>query len=252
VVIFAKGFSNPDDILLAPDGSLLVSDIGDGTVKQVGLDGSVKVLVSGLSIPEGIVILPDGSLVIAEQGKNRLVRFDPAAQTLAPFLNLKNKTGQDGVDGIALDAREQGAESILIPDSPNGILWRSSLDRKTMAKVASGFSRPTGAWVEPDGSLLVTDEYGGALKRVHPDGRIDNLAKLPVPDDVIEDTAGNIFVAALGDNAIHVIPAATQEENILVSGLAGPQGLAFDSTGNLVVTESGRKRLTVIMIRDHG
>src|SRR5512147_2734497 len=140
-VTLAKGFSNPDDILLAPDGSLLVSDIGDGTVKQVSPDGSVKVLVSGLSVPEGIVILPDGSLVIAEQGKNRLVRFDPAAQMLTPFLKLKNQTGQDGVDGIALDAREKGAESIIIPDSPNGILWRSSLDGKTLTKIASGFAR---------------------------------------------------------------------------------------------------------------
>jgi sugar lactone lactonase YvrE len=249
IVVLAGNLPGPDDLDLAPDGSLYLSDVVDGTVKQYTLDGRLRVVVSGLSEPEGIVALPDGSLVIAEQGKNRLVRYDPQTKALEPFLNLENKASALGVDGIVLDARPPATATIIIPDSPNGTLLRASLDGRTVTEIAQGLVRPTGAWVEADGSLLVTDESAGTLDRVRPDRRLEKLADLPVPDDVVEDDAGDIFVTTLGDGAIHVIPAATRQDSVLVTGLAGPQGMSFDADGNLVVTDPGHRRLIKIVIR---
>ncbi len=104
-------------------------------------------------------------------------------------------------------------------------------------------------WVEADGGLLVADETGGTLDRVRPDRTLEKLADLPVPDDVVEDGAGNIFVTTLGDGAIHVLPAATGRDSVLVTGLSSPQGMAFDADGNLVVTDAGHHRLVKVVIR---
>jgi sugar lactone lactonase YvrE len=248
VVVLAKNLPGPDDLVLAPDGSIYISDISTGTIQQYKPDGSLQVLVAGLSVPEGMLILPDGSLLIAEQGKNRLVRYDLKTKTLVPFLNLSNQTGLEGVDGIALDNHLPDASTIIIPDSPNGTVLRASLDGQSVTVIAQGFARPTGAWVEADGSILIPDENGGALKRIRPDGVVEKLADFSIPDDVIEDRTGNIFVVTLGDGAIHLIPATGGRETVLAAGLSSPQGIIFDADGNLVVTDPGHHRLIKVIL----
>ncbi len=245
IITLAGQLPEPDDLLLAPDGSILLSDIGDGTVRRYTQANGLQPFLSGLSAPEGMVLLPDGSLIIAEQGKNRLIRYDPATQALTSFLDLRNTTSQDGVDGIAWDASSQ---TIIVPDSPNGTILRVSADAQSVTQIASGFARPTGAWVEPDGSILVVDENGNSLDRVHPDGSIEKLGVYSIPDDVIEDSAGNIFVVTIGDNAVHFISAATHQDAVLAGQIIDPQGIIFDTDCNLIVTDPGNHRLIKLVI----
>lgn len=247
-VVLAGNLNAPDDLALAPDGSMYISDINDGTVTRLTPDGQLLPVVSGLNIPEGMVILPDGTLIIAEQGWNRLDHYDPATNHLSPFVRLVNNTQQEGVDGITLDAHDPQAITVIIPDSPNGTLLRASLDGQRVTLIAKGFIRPTGAWVEPDGSILVVDEDGNSLSRVHPDGTIDKLASLPTPDDVVEDQAGNIFVNTLGDGAVHLFSAATGQDTILAGGFINPQGLVLDLDGNLVVADAGHHQLVKLVL----
>jgi sugar lactone lactonase YvrE len=249
IIILADHLTDPDDLLLAPDGSIFLSDVGDGTIKRYTDANGLQLVLSGLVEPEGMVLLPDGSLVIAEQGRNRLVRYDLNKQTLAPFLDLTNKTGQAGVDGLAWDASSQ---TIILPDSPNGTILRVSPDGRTVTQIASGFARPTGAWVEPDGGILVVDENGNSLISVHPDGRIEKLDTLSIPDDVIEDGSGNILVVTLGDNAIHLILRGTGQDKTLSTPLIGPQGIIFAADGNLIVTDPGNHRLLKLVIHSPG
>jgi DNA-binding beta-propeller fold protein YncE len=247
-VVLAANLNAPDDLALAPDGSIYVTDINEGTVMRLTPDGQMLAVVSGLNVPEGIVILPDGSLVIAEQGWNRLVRYDPATNRLAPFVRLVNDTGLMGVDGITLDNHIQTTVTVIIPDSPNGTLLRASLDGQRVTLIARGFGRPTDAWVEPDGGLLVVDENANSLSQVHPDGTIEKLSDLPIPDDVVEDQAGNIFVTTLGDGAVHLISAVTSQGTILAGGFINPQGLILDLDGNLVVADAGHHQLVKLVI----
>jgi sugar lactone lactonase YvrE len=248
VMVLAQGLAGPDDLVLAPDGSIYISDVSSGKIQQVQGNGSVRTVVSGLSEPEGMVFLPDGSLVIAEQGKNRLVRYDFKAKHLGLFLALKNQTGQAGVDGIVLDVHDPSRETIIIPDSPNGAVRQSSLDGMTVVTLATGFARPTGAWVEPDGSLLVVDENAGRLARIHAGGSAETLASLSIPDDVVEDPQGNIFVATLGDHAIHVISGPDYRNQVLTAGLSAPQGIILAADGNLIVADQGNHRVIKLLI----
>jgi sugar lactone lactonase YvrE len=249
IVVLASNLPGPDDLLVTADNSIYISDVVDGSIKRLAPNGTLQVVVSGLKDPEGMVMLPDGALLIVEQGTNRLVEFNFKTKKLTPFMPLTNTSGQLGVDGIALDTHRADRASIIIPDSPNNTLLRAGLDGETVTSIAAGFARPTGAWVENDGNILVVDENGGALKRVHPDGKIDILARgFSLPDDVVEDKAGNIFFNSIGDNAVYEIMAGTNKSFVLASGLAGPQGLALDVSGNLVVSEPGNYRLVKIVI----
>ena len=242
-MVLANDFLEPDDLVLAPDGSVYISDVTAGTIKQYTQNGSLNLILSGLSAPEGMAFLPDGSLVIAEQGTNCLVRYDFASNTLALFLDLVNNTDQLGVDGIIWDG-----SNLIVPDSPNGTVLAVSADGKSVRQLASGLARPTGAWAEAGGNLLIADENGNAIIRLHPDGTLEQVASLPVPDDVVADSNGNIFVAAIGDNAIHVITAQNNQDLILVNGLIDPQGIIFDIDGNLIVTDSGNHQLLKVLI----
>ena len=245
IVVLANDFLEPDDLVLAPDGSVYISDVRAGTIKQYTQDGRLNLILSGLSSPEGMAFLPDGSMVIAEQGTNRLVRYDFASNTITPFLDLVNNTNQLGVDGIFWNGSE-----LIVPDSPNGTVLAVSADGMSVRQLASGLARPTGAWPEADGSLLIADENGNKVVRLHPDGALEQVASLSVPDDVAVDSNGNIFVAAIGDNSIHVITTQDNQDIVLVNGLIDPQGIIFDADGNLIVTDSGNHQLIKILI--HG
>ena len=243
VLVLANNLPEPDDLVLAPDGSIYVSDVTEGTIKQYTRDGQLNPILSGLSAPEGMAFAPDGSLVIAEQGRNRLVRYDFKSKTLTPILDLSNHTHNLGVDGILWDGI-----NLIVPDSPNGTVLEVSLDGKTVRQLSSGLVRPTGAWSEPDGNLLIADENGNAVMRLHQNGTLEKIATFSIPDDVIEDPNGNIFVITMGDDAIHLITVQNKEDVVLVSGLADPQGLIFDLDGNLIVTDSGHHQLLKVII----
>jgi sugar lactone lactonase YvrE len=242
----AKGFGGPDDLALMPDGTILFSDVGNGTINHIVRDGTVTTLLRGLNEPEGIVVLPDGALIVAEQNKNRLVHFRPnSGQPATTWLQLENKTGKPGVDGIVRDA---ATSDIIVPDSPNGRVLRVSANAQNVRVIATGLVRPTGAAVERDGSIIVADENGNAVQRVRANGRVESLGHFTMPDDVAIDAAGNIFVASLGDNSIRLIDAHDGAVR-LIATLRNPQGIVVDADGNLIVAEYGLNRIVRLKIR---
>jgi sugar lactone lactonase YvrE len=230
---------------------LLFSDINAGTVSMLTAGGSVERLASGLSAPEGIVVQGDGRILVAEQGKNRIIAIDPQSHAVSQWRAFANRTGREGIDGIGpiLPARDTtgnllpDGNDVIIPDSPNGVVWKVTADGKTATQIASGMTRPAGAGIDARGRIFVADE-GGALWFLDPAKH--RFASLPTPDDVLVAKDGHIFVNTLGDNAIHELDVQGQQIGVL-SRIQQPQGIALDGADNLYYTEFTAGRIARVI-----
>jgi streptogramin lyase len=189
----------------------------------------------------------DGRILVGEQGRNRVVAIDPLSHAVTQWHAFANRTGRDGLDGIGpvLPGKDaQGnllptADNIIVPDSPNGVVWRVTADGKTATQIATGMVRPVGAAVDSSGRIFVADE-GGALWVLDPARH--RFATLPTPDDVLVGRAGHIFVNTLGDNAIHELDNLGHQVGV-ITGIQQPQGIALDGADNLYYTEFNTGRI---------
>jgi sugar lactone lactonase YvrE len=239
--ILLSGDVRPDDLAFDPQGHLLFSDFYHGTISRLNANGSVTVLVTGLAGPEGIVILPDGTMIISEQHTNRILALAPGAKSLTVLRALPGTPGtvpcKDGVDGIALDAT---TNTLIVPDSPTGNVYRMSLDGKQLTLITSGIVRPVGAVVDAHGTIYVADECGGSVVRITPGGKITRIAGFGKPDDVVLDHQGNLLLIDLlpSIHALIRVRQSTGKHEILASkGFIEPQGLVIDGNDNIYVSD---------------
>ena len=239
--VLLSGVGRPDDLAFDPQGRLLFSDFYNGTISRLNADGSVTILVSGLAGPEGMVFLSDGTMIIAEQRTNRILTLAHGARSLTVLRALPGKPGglpcKDGVDNITLDAK---TNTLIVPDSPIGNVYRMSLDGKQLTLLATGIARPVGAAVDAQGTIYVADECGGAVVRITPGGKSTRIEGFGMPDDVAFDHHGNLLVIDLmpSIHALIRVRRSTGKHEILASkGFIEPQGLIVDSNDNIYVSD---------------
>lgn len=236
-----RGRGRPDDLAFDRQGRLLFSDAHNGTVSRLNANGTVTVLLHGLAAPEGLLVLPNGTLIIAEQGHNRILALSPNATILTVLRTLPGMTStascKDGVDGIALDPT---TNTLIVPDSPTGEVYRMSLDGNTLTLLTSGITRPVGAAVDGQGTIYIADECGGELWRLTPDGHKTRFGGFGMLDDVVLDQHGNVLVTdlAIAIHALIRMNLATGQRIVLASqGFIEPQGLAIDARDTIWVSD---------------
>lgn len=223
-----------DDVAAAADGSLWVDD-AERTIVHVSRTGAVLQRLSDPRAPEGIVLLPDGSLLVAEQAPDRIVHLQPETQSSTVVLQLTPRAGQEGIDGIADDL---AANTLLVPDSPNGVLLSTALDGSAPVQLAAGLGRPVGAAQAGDGSVVVAAEDGSGLLRVpRGGGTATAVGGVPQADDVV--VAGQVaYVTSLSAHQLIAVDLASGRSRVLVSDDQDPQGLAQLPDGRLALTDS--------------
>lgn len=239
--LLLAGSYRPDDLAFDPTGHLVFSDVFRGTVDRLNANGSVTVLVRGLAEPEGLVFLPNGTLIIAEQQTNRILSFSPETSALTVLRVLpgvpSRQPCKDGVDGIALD---QTTQTLIVPDSPSGNVYRMSLDGKKLTLLAAHIPRPVGAAVDALGNIYVADECGGALWTITPAGKLTRMGGFGMLDDVAFDRHGNILVTDLKPS-IHALirlrRLSGKRETLASRGFIEPQGLVVDDRDDIYLSD---------------
>jgi sugar lactone lactonase YvrE len=233
------GLPAPDDLAFDAEGRLLFSDIQAGTVSRREPNGSIQTLARGIRNPEGIVVRADGTLLVTEQLLNRVDVVDPQTHTVASWRVFPNRTGRDGIDGLGQD---RASHDVVLPDSPNGVVWRLPSDGSKVTQIGQGMVRPVGADVDVHGNVFVADE-GGAIWKIagSPPTQV-RVATLRIPDDVLVDRGGSLVVNTLGDGMVQLV-SPDGSVTTLLSGLRNPQGIALDGAGNLYVTEFDAGRI---------
>ena len=239
--VLLSGVGRPDDLAFDQQGHLLFSDFYNGTISRLNADGSATKIITGLAGPEGLVVLSNGTLIVAEQRTNRILTLAPGAKSLTVLRAIpgipSSAPCKDGIDGIALDAT---TNTLIVPDSPTGNVYRLSLDGKKLTLIASGIVRPVGAVVDAQGTIYVADECGGDIVRITPDGRSTRITGFGQPDDVAFDHHGNLLLIDLlpSIHALIRIRQSTGKREILASkGFIEPQGLAVDENDNIYVSD---------------
>jgi sugar lactone lactonase YvrE len=122
------------------------------------------------------------------------------------------------------------------------------LDRRTLQVLQTweGFDKPGDAIEMPNGDLIVVNGGTGQVLQVTgpaPADRTVILALLRNPTGLALGADGAVYVSESGGGRVfRIVPRVTFSS--FADGLGQPEGIAFDTEGNLIVLEVGAKRLT--------
>jgi gluconolactonase len=190
------------------EGHLYCVDIPWGRILKVSPQGEFSVFVEYDGEPNGLKIHKDGRIFVADQ-KNGIITIDPKTKEIKPFLQR------------AMLERLRG---------PNDMVFASNGDLYFTDQGQSGLHNPT-----------------GRVFRVRASGEVDLLLKdVPSPNGLVLNKAENVlFLAVTRTNSVWKVPmlpgggVSKVGTYIQLSGGGGPDGLAQDEAGNLLVAHSG-------------
>ncbi|MEZ6029985.1 MAG: SMP-30/gluconolactonase/LRE family protein [Hyphomonadaceae bacterium] len=232
-----------DNLAIAKDGTIYVSNMADATVYEVKPDGAVRTVVSGpLATPTDLVLTdgPEGEkLHVADVFAYRVI--DTATKTITnPLRMYRDET--DNQLGIGA-----GKSKILITSWAAGMV--QVIDRATgEAVMHHGFVAPTDALELADGRLIALEAATGAIRPVTetetPEAPL--VSGLSFPVAMVEAADGALYVtetnpAATG--ALAKVDLATGEIARVLEGLAGPEGVDIGADGKVYIAEAGAGRV---------
>lgn len=252
----AARFYLPNGLTLAADGSLLVCDTYNHTVRKVTTAGVVTTLagqagVSGAADgtltaarfkrPECITRASDGTLYIADNGNATIRKITPAGMVST----LAGKVGTEGsADGIGTAAEFDYPMGLLV--RPNGMLWVADSNNGTIRQITQAGE--------------VTTIMGAAGQWFSLDGT-GTAARFAGPYAITTDTAGTVYIADAWAQTIRKANAALQVTTFAGSaenrgsvdgtGTAArfnvPQGLSVTSGGEVFIADGNNYKIRKAM-----
>jgi trimeric autotransporter adhesin len=249
------GITSPQDIFFQSDGTALVADTGNATIRKIATDGTISTVsgngavgLSGddtatslaMSAPFGVTADSNGNFYIAEFGTNRIRKVDKASGKITTAIGNGN-LGFGG-DGGAPDKVEMNGPTAVALDGSGNLIFVDSLNYR-IRKLSGG---------------NVTTIAGNGQISKGGDGGAATSAQLYGPQGVAVDAAGNLYISDTLNNVVRRVAANGTIANFAGNGstgsggdgsaatsaqLNGPQGLAVDSAGALYIADSGNNRI---------
>ena len=223
------------------------------------------------SWPTGIAVDASGNLSVVDGANHTIRRISPLGEvtTLAGTAGVSGSADGTGAAarfyypaGIAADA----AGKLYVADennhliraiTPTGVVTTLAGTPPAYGSAdgtgpAARFSSPTGIAADTTGNLYVADSANHTIRRITPAGIVTTLAgtagiygssdgtgaaaRFYSPYGIAVDTAGSLYVADSGNNAVRKITQAGVVSTVPgTAGLFHPTGIAVDSSGNLYV-----------------
>ena len=225
-----SGLTRPESILVDPAGLIWVSDLHG--VASVGADGAVQKIRrhseyptpdGARSVPNGIALAENGDFLIANFGLGSLERMDAQGAT---------KTVLDRIDGETL-----GGINYVLPD-PLGGMWVT-----VSTRADDWFGRLNGPGID-DGYVIRIEDDGSA--RVAAAGlAFANECRIDAQHEYlyVAETFGPCI------SRFRLLPGGELSNREIYGppDIGGfPDGMAFDSYGNLWVALLGSNRIVAI------
>lgn len=189
-------------------GNLFVTDIPFGRVFRIDPQGAWDLVAQWDGEPNGMKFLNAKQLLVTDY-RNGLVVLDIASGQVRPYLERRNSERFKGVNDLVFDTL--------------GNLYFTDQGQ-------TGLHDPT-----------------GRVYRLGPDGRLDMLlSNVPSPNGIVlSNDERFLFVAATRGNCVWRMPllpdgSASKAGQFFTSyGPSGPDGLAMDNNGRLLVANPG-------------
>ena len=195
-------FTNPQGLAIDGAGNIYVADTGNQTIRKITPDGTVTTLAglagsfgyadgtgsaARFTAPRGIAADTSGTVYVAD-GTHTIRAITPAG-VVTTIAGLAGSPGSN--DGAGGAARFRDPPGIAVDAA--GILYVADQGNHTIRKITT--------------NGVVTTLAGRAGASGYADGT-GNAARFNNPEGIAVDTAGNVYVADRGNNAIRKITPA--------------------------------------------
>lgn len=189
-------------------GKLYLVDIAFGRIFRVRPEGEIDLVAEYDGEPNGLKVDAQGQLIVADH-KLGLLRIDPATGSITPLLQRYHTEGFKGLNDLFFDA--------------------------------------AGALYFTDQGQTGLQDPSGRVFRQRPDGQLECLLdSVPSPNGIVVNASRTLlFLAVTRGNCVWramLLPDGSLTRvglHIQLSGGTGPDGLALDSAGNLLVAHAG-------------
>jgi len=243
------GITTPQDFWINKDGTYLVADTGNATIRKIATDGTISTIsgTGGVGLagdgtattltmvsPYGVAVDGSGNIFVAEFGTNRIRKIDTSG-------NITTAVG-DGNQGFAGDGGpankvEMNQPTAVAVDASGNVYFADSQNNR-IRKLAGG----NVTTIAGNGQLSHSGDGGAAIS-----------AQLNAPLGVAVDGSGNLYIADTANNVVRKVATNGAITNFAGNGSAGnggdggaatsaqlsaPRGLAVDSAGNLYIADA--------------
>lgn len=254
---------NPGGVLATPSGELYIADSSNGRVRKVNAEGIITTFAgggplarsgdggpavsAGIGNPYGLAVDDQGNLYFSDTF-NHVVRKVSAADGTIITVAGSGVLGFSGDNGPATEARLQRPLGIAVDRSGNLYIADSQNNRIRRVAAATGIittiagmsqagfngdngpavnailNAPAGVAVADDGSVYIADTSNGRIRQIR---------------------NGTITTIAGGGGNTSVDPVAA-----IRASLGAVNSVALDGQGNLLIAETGFKRLRTLRLED--
>jgi len=219
----------PDDVAFDARGNLYATEVMDGRVSVLDLDGRARVLRADLPCANGITFHGERLFIDECRMDGRVLELDPGGGPPRVLL-----------DNVPMpNALEVGPDGWLyFPVMGANEIWRVRTSGGPSECVARELGVPDAVKFDSRGRIVSTQAHTGEVLRIDPaSGARERLAQLEPGLDNLTFVGERLFVSHLSDGRITEILAGGATRTVLPGGLNWPLDLAIAGSGELFVAD---------------
>jgi alpha-tubulin suppressor-like RCC1 family protein len=216
-------------------GGVITTVAGTGTAGYNG--DSIAATSAQLNNPYGVAVDGAGNIFIADISNNRVRKVSGGVMTTVAGTGTAGYNG----DGITATSAQLNGPYGVAADS-SGNVYIAEINSHRVRKVSGG---------------IITTVAGTGTAGYNADGITATTAQLNSPHGVATDVSGNLYIADSLNNRIRIV-AGGIISTVAGTGTAGyggdngqataallrsPYGVAFDSVGNLYISDTSNHRI---------